>query len=130
MFVTSMINIKNGSIEPENKSAIKAPRGNAISVVLVPIIAEAVPAMCPIGEMAMAFMFPNRAPKMKKVGSRKDMTLKVVVSPPVKKKVRKIVVQISKSFRHVLTILIGSNCITNFALIIDPHPTARAPALK
>ena len=65
----------NGKSEPENKNPIRDASGNAIKVVLVPITADAVPAICPIGEIAMAFIFPKMVPKTKKFGKRMDMTV-------------------------------------------------------
>ena len=127
---TSMISNVNGTREPEKKYAIEAAIGNAVKVVLVPIMAEAVPAMCPIGDMAIAFIFPKIAPKTKKFGKRKSMTLKMFVIPPDEKNIRKMTAQINSNFSEIFTILTGSNFVSNLALSIDPSPTANAPAPK
>ena len=120
----------NGTSEPEKKYAIEAAIGSAIKVVLVPMMAEAVPAMCPIGDIAIAFIFPKTAPKTKKFGKRKSMTLKMFVAPPIEKNIRKMTAQINSNFNEIFTMLTGSNFVTNLALSIDPSPTANAPAPK
>ena len=55
------------------------PIGIAIIILVVPITADAVPAMCPIGVNARAFIFPNKNPKRKKIGIKKAITVKDVI---------------------------------------------------
>ena len=51
------------------------PMGIAMIMLVVPMTADAVPAMWPIGVSASAFIFPNNNPKRKKTGIKNIMTL-------------------------------------------------------
>ena len=54
----------------------------------------------------------------------------MLVGPFAKKKIRKMIDQINAICNEILTIFAGSNIVTNLAFIIDPKPTASAPAPK
>ena len=58
---------------PSYARPIRIPNPELINVVTAAKTAEAVPAICPRGSMALAVQFPNKIPKQKKTIIKKDI---------------------------------------------------------
>lgn len=63
--------IKSGSAVLETNLPIIILIGTAIMVEMKPVIAAAIPAICPTGFMAIALIFPNKNPNAKNCNEKK-----------------------------------------------------------
>ena len=62
---------KRGRVDVAIKRPIKVLIGTAIIVDIKPVIAAAIPAICPTGSMARALIFPKRKPIKKNCKPKK-----------------------------------------------------------